>query len=78
MSDDLSGDMLAPSWPNLVILLLTFMYDIDILTSKLFIFILVLSRTTDKWPNKEVKIKVVKKSRNINLWSYMLHHPAFQ
>ena len=37
------------------------MYEKDILTLKLFIFILVLNRTTDKWPNQEVKSKVVQK-----------------
>ena len=44
-----------------MLVLLTLMSEKDILTLKLFIFILVLNRTTDKWPNQEVKSKVVKK-----------------
>ena len=28
MSDDLSGDMLAPSWPNLVLFLLLEIYNV--------------------------------------------------
>ena len=34
------------------------MYDVDILTLKLYIFILVLNRTTDKWANQEVKVQL--------------------
>ena len=53
------------------------MYDIDILTLKLFTFILVLNRTTDKWSKPGSK-KQSGKNRNINLWWYILHHTAFQ
>ena len=45
------------------------MYHRDILTLKLCNFILVLNRTTDKWPNQEVK------GKQQNILKILIHGP---